>query len=717
LFSSLGVPVLMFHKVPPGPDALVPSELTLAEFTSVIDFVDEHFEVLPLHDVVADMRRGKLRKGAACITFDDGYADWMGGAVPYLLKKKLHATFFLTTGQFDGTPMWHERVAHALRDFARPALDIPRLGMLQVPAATLEQRRRLRQQIEDLLKYMPVDEREDILAQLESDCGVRMADVARMPAADARQIHNLGFAIGTHTSRHPILNLCDDEEAYREIAEARESLAHLIGGPVASFAYPNGKPVKDFSARHIDMVRRAGYDFAVTTALGRAGAATPVFEIPRFTPWGPGKAAMTYQLSRNLAMRPRPIQRLGASRGGRALRVLCVENGAGFGGAVVALRSLAKNISRDNAQLHVVSNIKSADFAQLPAVAGHYVISDEVYNFRAVARKVQNSGLGRWRAPVLFLLGRLDDLCNRLPYILRLAWLALRVRPDVMHGNNEPSANREAMLVAMLFRIPYVQHLRGPLGRSRQARWLLGRPDIFIPVSRWLSGELIASGVPGAKICQIYDGVEFSGAGAAANAAKEQIARSAGIPRGSCVVAMVGMLVPWKGQLLFIDAVARIADRLPDVSFLVIGGTPERATPAYRDEIEARIRDRGLEGRVLLTGKMDNLSTLMGGLDVVVSASLQPEPLGLVMLEAMSAGRVFVGPAFGAATEVVEDGVNGFLFEPGSADSLAGKLIAAVATVKDARLSEQAAVRVRQKFLVANCVAATLDVYAIVEEA
>jgi glycosyltransferase involved in cell wall biosynthesis len=94
------------------------------------------------------------------------------------------------------------------------------------------------------------------------------------------------------------------------------------------------------------------------------------------------------------------------------------------------------------------------------------------------------------------------------------------------------------------------------------------------------------------------------------------------------------------------------------------------------------------------------------------TASLEPEPLGLVMLEAMASGCVFVAPAFGAATEVVDDGVNGFLFQPGSADSLADAIARAIAASGgDPELAARARDAVQHRFDAEVCATETSRLY------
>ncbi len=296
--------VFLFHKVPQHSPSLVANDLDLASFERYLDFVQEHFQILPLGEAVDRLKNNRLPAGVGCITFDDGYPDWLTGVVPLLLKRNIPATFFITTGQFDGMPMWHERISCAIQNVQGLELTLPAtFGIDPLPVHGDEERRAAVARLEHFLKYQPLDRREILLAELESLAAVSPDDVPRMTAEQLRLIHGKGFAIGAHTINHPILTLCTSAQARDEIGGAREILAGMIGGPVTSFAYPNGHPVTDYSEEHIRMVRQAGYLHAVTTDRGVATSATSLFQIPRFTPWGPTRLRHTLQIARNLRTR------------------------------------------------------------------------------------------------------------------------------------------------------------------------------------------------------------------------------------------------------------------------------------------------------------------------------------------------------------------------------------------------------------------------------
>jgi peptidoglycan/xylan/chitin deacetylase (PgdA/CDA1 family) len=112
-----------------------------------------------------------------------------------------------------------------------------------------------------------------------------------MTTEQVRHLHASDMEIGAHTVTHPILAQLDPERAGSEIRESKTHLEAITGGRVTLFAYPNGKPGRDYRREHVGMVRELGFEAAVSTARGVAHAASDPFQLPRFTPWDrtPGK--------------------------------------------------------------------------------------------------------------------------------------------------------------------------------------------------------------------------------------------------------------------------------------------------------------------------------------------------------------------------------------------------------------------------------------------
>ena len=296
--SGKSLSVLIFHKVPVKKDSFSCTGPDVHEFEKTLDFIAQNFKVLPLSDAVDCLQRNTLPKNAACLTFDDGYPDWLDGVLPALSARNMHGTFFITSQQFDGEAMWHERINHILKERATQSLVFPKdFGFVHDGA--LGNGSLLSERLESFLKYKSVNSRDAYLDELEEINGISRNEIPRMNLEQLRTIHAKGFEIGAHTISHPILSLCPEELAWYEIAGIREILSDLIKGKVDLFAYPNGRPGQDFNAEHIKMVMRAGYKAAVTTQHGVARSGDSIFQIPRFTPWGPNTYKYAWQMIRN----------------------------------------------------------------------------------------------------------------------------------------------------------------------------------------------------------------------------------------------------------------------------------------------------------------------------------------------------------------------------------------------------------------------------------
>jgi glycosyltransferase involved in cell wall biosynthesis len=136
------------------------------------------------------------------------------------------------------------------------------------------------------------------------------------------------------------------------------------------------------------------------------------------------------------------------------------------------------------------------------------------------------------------------------------------------------------------------------------------------------------------------------------------------------LVACVGRLNRWKGQSVFVDAIARLDGRFPDARFLIAGDAPP-GEPEPREQLVARIHAAGLDERIELAGFVEDGATIFEGAAIAVVPSIWPEPFGLVVLEAMRAGCTVIATDHGGAVELIEHDRSGLLVPPGDAAALA----------------------------------------------
>ena len=119
LFSPTGkrskLSIVIFHRVLAEPDPLLGKGGDIVSFKRQLRYLVHSFNVLPLSESVSRLRDGTHPTRAACITFDDGYADNEEIALPLLMKFDLLANFFIATGFIDGGRMWNDTVIVSFR--------------------------------------------------------------------------------------------------------------------------------------------------------------------------------------------------------------------------------------------------------------------------------------------------------------------------------------------------------------------------------------------------------------------------------------------------------------------------------------------------------------------------------------------------------------------------------------------------------------------------
>jgi hypothetical protein len=105
------------------------------------------------------------------------------------------------------------------------------------------------------------------------------------------------------------LSSASEDVAWREIHGAKLTLEALIGEPVRLFAYPNGIPGDDYVAEHVELVARAGFTAAFTTAPGVVTQSLDPFQLPRYSPWNTSAPRFLLNHWRNSRQAPSAVSR------------------------------------------------------------------------------------------------------------------------------------------------------------------------------------------------------------------------------------------------------------------------------------------------------------------------------------------------------------------------------------------------------------------------
>lgn len=291
--------VLIYHRVLPEPDPVIPDEITVKEFRHDMQLLADRFNVLSLHEGLRRLREGTLPPFAVCLTFDDGYRDNCTIALPVLQELGLSATFFVATAYLDGGRMWNDTLQACIRFWPRDTLDLSDWGVPVLPMASIADRRKTWTTLFRWMRRIGAQGRDEMLGRLVGQVDTALPTDLMMTSEHVKALAAAGMEVGCHTHSHPILTRIPDAEARKEISESRDTLQSLTQETVRYFAYPNGVPGDDFGPRHVDMVKECGFDAAFSTAWGAAKAGSDPFQLPRFTPWDKTSAGFMLRLLLN----------------------------------------------------------------------------------------------------------------------------------------------------------------------------------------------------------------------------------------------------------------------------------------------------------------------------------------------------------------------------------------------------------------------------------
>tara|TARA_R110002073_G_scaffold3741_1_gene24630 strand:- start:918 stop:1910 length:993 start_codon:yes stop_codon:yes gene_type:complete len=298
--KSARLSIVIYHRVLVEPDLLLGDKGDAETFDLHLNYLTSHFNILPLHEAVQRLQNGTLPSRAVCITFDDGYADNAEIALPILQKYGVSATFFIAAGFVNGGMMWNDKVIELIRRASGDFLDLREMGLERYKINSLLLRQEALFSILDTLKYQPFETRRLQVEKLCELIPVTIPENFMMTPNQLRMLHSAGMEIGGHTVNHPILARLADNDAYTEIADGKEILENIIRGPIRLFAYPNGKPCKDYLPAHTAMLRRIGFEAAVSTAWGTAKNGNDLYQLPRFTPWDTGRLRFVLRMMQNM---------------------------------------------------------------------------------------------------------------------------------------------------------------------------------------------------------------------------------------------------------------------------------------------------------------------------------------------------------------------------------------------------------------------------------
>ncbi|MBC6404650.1 MAG: polysaccharide deacetylase family protein [Rhodospirillales bacterium] len=256
--------ILLFHAVG-TPDATGYKDAVSAKWLErALAWLQRHYSVVSLDDLVARRQRGESLKGLAALTFDDNHRSIAEVALPLVAARGLPATWFLMTAPLGGAAYWRRQVTILIAQ----GREQPFRAFLQEHApevASALRPGRFYKDSKDPRRVSPLRMAALLSAFLpEVDNGfVTPGEVAALALP--------GVTLGNHSHRHLVMAGLRGEEQRREIAVAGEALSHYPQPKSRVFGVPFGGP-GSYDADTLRAVAAAGLATAAVTTAGLKAA-------------------------------------------------------------------------------------------------------------------------------------------------------------------------------------------------------------------------------------------------------------------------------------------------------------------------------------------------------------------------------------------------------------------------------------------------------------
>ena len=247
-------------------------------------------------------------------------------------------------------------------------------------------------------------------------------------------------------------------------------------------------------------------------------------------------------------------------------------------------------------------------------------------------------------------------------------------------------------------KIPVVSHVRTLLTSSQVRKYKFDRMDRIIAISQESTTLLVQAGIDLEKIDVILNCVDLS------------VFQPTSVKADSeeYVVGIVGRIEPFKRQKLFVEIAAKVAAQTDKIRFHIIGAaldTPEHR--AYNRKVHQLIAKYQLHGTVHFIGHCTDMPKVMQELDLLVTLSA-----GSVIAEAMAAGKPVIGTPIGSTTEMIVEGVTGYIIPSESLGEIANKIIQlATDQMQSVSMGQRARRHAEETFSVETHVQKVEDIY------
>jgi glycosyltransferase involved in cell wall biosynthesis len=202
--------------------------------------------------------------------------------------------------------------------------------------------------------------------------------------------------------------------------------------------------------------------------------------------------------------------------------------------------------------------------------------------------------------------------------------------------------------------------MRGFADHDRTTRFLARFVNRYVAISKAVREDLLQLGVPEERISLVHNAIRaeiFND-----NIEYDYLKEEFNLAPNQLTYGIFGRVVPWKGIREFLYAAKIAAEEFPDAKGFIVGDASD-GNEHFLEEMKSLCIELDLADKIIFTGYRKDVSSLMALMDVIVHASIKPEPFGRVIIEGMAMRKPVIAARAGGPLDIVVNGQTGFLID------------------------------------------------------
>lgn len=367
------------------------------------------------------------------------------------------------------------------------------------------------------------------------------------------------------------------------------------------------------------------------------------------------------------------------------IRLLAITHSAALGGNQLHMADLLQRFSPADVTVATVVVPGTGIFGQLLAQMGLPVVTLAIPSLSQ-----------------LYSPGKLVREIAKWPgFINQFTALLQEVKPDIVYPNSYRSAIVVEPILTRLH-VPLVWKMAEFINSQPWHRLAIHRitrqASAIVVISNVAREAIVRLGAAPERVYTIPDGIDLRDFDIPV-AQVTQFRTERSIARGVPLIGMVGWIQPLKGWHVLVEAIPLVRAAFPNAKFLFVGDCNEDRHRSYQTQLRNRIAELTQEDAVIWLGYRQDVPLIMNACDIVIQASIEPETLGVTILEAMAARKPVICSNLGALPEVNLNGETGLVVSPNRPVELAEAMKRLLGNAElRTRMGAQGRKRVEERF-------------------